>query len=111
MFNLQLLNSQQHLLYLVRFSLSLCFPPEVSCNPQGGSVAAGKAAIIQQGNTLTVTQSTPHAVIIWQAFSIAGGESTRFIQPSVSAAVLNRVTGFGPSRIEDTVCAPSCMRR
>lgn len=93
------------LFYFILQQIFICFPPEVSCNPQGGSVAAGKAAIIQQGNTLTVTQSTPHAVINWQGFSIAGGETTRFIQPSVSAAVLNRVTGFGPSRLDGSLTA------
>ena len=49
-------------------------------------------------STLDVTSSS-NAIINWQGFSIDAGEVTRFIQPSASSAVLNRVTGADASSI------------
>ncbi|MBN1818643.1 MAG: filamentous hemagglutinin N-terminal domain-containing protein, partial [Sedimentisphaerales bacterium] len=83
----------------------LCFPISTWANPQGGQVAAGQAGIQQQGTTLTVTQGTPQAVINWQGFSIGAGEITRFVQPSAASAALNRVLGFGPSRLDGSLTA------
>mgnify|MGYP002624158149 CR=1 FL=1 len=72
-------------------------------NPNGGTVVAGSAAIGQSGNTLTIQQFSDRAVINWQDFSIQPGETTRFIQPDSSSAVLNRVTGGNPSAILGTL--------
>lgn len=68
-------------------------------NPSGGQVAAGAAQISAQGSTLTITQGSDRAIINWQDFSIATGETTRFVQPSSTSAMLNRVTGGNPSQI------------
>lgn len=62
-------------------------------NPQGGNVVAGSASIAAAGSKLTVTQTSNRAVINWNSFSITSGEKTKFILPSSTAAVLNRVTG------------------
>lgn len=70
-----------------------------SANPAGGNVVAGSATIHQAGNTLTVNQATQNAIINWNSFSIANGEHTRFNQPGVNSAVLNRVLGGNPSAI------------
>lgn len=67
-------------------------------NPVGPQVVAGAATFTQQGNTLVVNNST-NAAINWQSFSIGSNEATRFIQPSASSSVLNRVTGGDPSSI------------
>ncbi len=83
----------------------LCFPVNVPANPTGGEVTAGQAEITQQGATLNVTQGTSRAVINWQGFSINAGETTQFIQPSSDSAVLNRVQGFGPSRLDGSLIA------
>ncbi|MBM3655330.1 MAG: hypothetical protein FJX06_21510, partial [Alphaproteobacteria bacterium] len=54
-------------------------------NPQGGQVVGGAATIQGQGTTsVTVTQSTPRAIINWQTFNIGVGETTRFDQPSAA---------------------------
>jgi len=45
------------------------------------------------GRNFTVSQSSQRAIIDWQSFSIAVGETTRINMPSATAAVLNRVTG------------------
>lgn len=59
-------------------------------NPLGATVVNGSATISQSGNVLTVTNSNG-AIINWNKFSIAAGETTHFSQPSASSSVLNRV--------------------
>ncbi|HIJ81639.1 MAG TPA: filamentous hemagglutinin N-terminal domain-containing protein, partial [Desulfuromonadales bacterium] len=70
--------------------------------PSGPQVISGTATIGTVGNSMTVTNSA-NAIINWQGFSIGQGESTRFIQPSATSAVLNRVTGGDPSKILGTL--------
>ena len=68
-------------------------------NPTDPTVVHGSAQLARPGaNALDVTTS-PNAVIHWKGFSIGAGETTRFLQPSASSAVLNRVTGADPSAI------------
>jgi filamentous hemagglutinin family protein len=67
-------------------------------NPTGGAVVAGAATIGSAGATLDINQSTQHAIINWQQFSIANGELTKFVVPT-SGASLNRVVGGNPSAI------------
>ncbi|HEX3882411.1 MAG TPA: hypothetical protein VHW66_07125 [Stellaceae bacterium] len=57
-------------------------------NPQGGKVNIGAG-----GSKLTVTQTSNRAIINWNSFSTAKGETAKFVLPSSTAAVLNRVTG------------------
>ncbi len=61
--------------------------------PTGGSVVAGSASITQTGGTTNINQSTYQAIINWQTFSIARGETVNFYQPSVLSTTLNRVIG------------------
>jgi len=68
-------------------------------NPTGGTVVAGQAAISTAPNLTTIQQNSASAVINWQQFGIGSGESVQFVQPSASAAVLNRVIGGSPSEI------------
>ena len=68
-------------------------------NPTGGTVVAGSATIGPAGQTLTINQSTQNAIINWQQFSIASGETTKFLVPNSSSATLNRVFGGNPSLI------------
>jgi filamentous hemagglutinin family protein len=75
-------------------------------NPQGGVVVAGSATIAQPSTALLqVQQFSQNAVINWQGFSIGGGEAVRFLQPSSTASVLNRVVGSDPSRILGSLSA------
>ncbi len=69
-----------------------------SALPTGSQVISGMAGITTSGSSMTITNSA-NAIINWQGFSIANGETTRFIQPSALSAVLNRVTGGNPSQI------------
>jgi filamentous hemagglutinin family protein len=80
---------------LIALSVAACFSvsaTQTSANPTGGTVTSGSASFAPSGNTLTIT-NTANAIINWQSFSIGAGEITRFVQPSVSSAVLNRVVG------------------
>ncbi len=72
-------------------------------NPTGGAIVAGAATIGAAGKTLTITQSSNRAIIDWQSFSIAGGETTKFIVPTSTSATLNYVLGGNPSAIYGTL--------
>lgn len=73
-------------------------------NPLNGSVVAGEATISGTGTPdVTITQHTDRAAINWESFDIAKGERTRFIQPSASSVILNRVIGGNASQIYGTL--------
>lgn len=73
--------------------------------PQGGTVAAGSATISQNGALTTINQASQKAVINWNSFGIAKGETVRFNQPGASSIALNRVTGNNASAIYGTLSA------
>lgn len=73
-------------------------------NPSGATLVNGNASLAQSGSTLTITNS-PGTILNWQSFSIAGGETTRFVQQDASSAVLNRVVGQDPSAILGTLAS------
>jgi filamentous hemagglutinin family protein len=93
------------------FRLGLCLSLFVltsglRANPTGGNVAAGSAVIAGEGTgKVTINQASNLAIINWQKFSIASGESTSFLQPSASSAALNRVLGGQTSIINGTLTA------
>ncbi|MBI4986283.1 MAG: filamentous hemagglutinin N-terminal domain-containing protein, partial [Rhodocyclales bacterium] len=66
--------------------------------PSGAQVVSGSAGIAQSGNVLTVRNSA-NAILNWQKFGIGADETVKFIQPSASSSVLNRVVGADPSAI------------
>ena len=81
-------------------------PPALYANPNGEQVVGGAAGFSRpDAATLIVNQNTDRAVINWNSFSIANGELTRFVQPSSSSAVLNRVVTANPSAIYGTLQA------
>ena len=70
----------------------------LNANPKNHSVVSGDANISHDGN-LTEIRVSDRAILNWEEFSIQAGETTRFIQSSQTAAVLNRVTGSQMSEI------------
>jgi len=79
-------------------------PSALYANPAGEAVVGGAAGFNRpDAATLIVNQNTDRAVINWNSFSIANGELTRFVQPSSSSAVLNRVVTANPSAIYGTL--------
>ncbi len=85
--------------------LYLGCPIIVLAAPTGGVVTAGVATIGSSGATTTINQATNKAVINWQSFGIASGETVRFVQPSASSVALNRVVGSDASAIYGTLSA------
>ncbi|WP_188945369.1 two-partner secretion domain-containing protein, partial [Polymorphobacter multimanifer] len=67
--------------------------------PGGGVVVAGSATISAANAALTINQSSQNAVVNWQSFGIATGESVTFAQPNAQSVTLNRVLGQDPSAI------------
>lgn len=61
--------------------------------PEGGVIRAGQVRIDGGSAYTRIEQSSVRAVIDWRSFSIGVGERVQFLQPSASAATLNRVTG------------------
>ncbi|WP_228130215.1 filamentous hemagglutinin N-terminal domain-containing protein [Desulfotalea psychrophila] len=74
-------------------------------NPTGGQVISGSASFNRSHNKLNVNQGSNSAIINWQDFSIGAGETTNFIQPSATSAVLNRVISRNPSQIYGNLTA------
>ena len=61
--------------------------------PQGATVVNGQVAVTQAAPGSQVIKASNGAIIHWKQFSIGAGETTQFVQPSNSSAVLNRVVG------------------
>ena len=83
-------------------ALACCYGLSAQANPTGAQIVSGSASINQNGNLLTVT-NTPNAIINWQGFSIGVGQTTNFVQQSISSSVLNRVIGADPSSLLGTL--------
>lgn len=87
--------------------LSAATVPQAAADalPTGGRVAAGAAGIATDGNLMTITQGSDRAVIRWDGFSVGTGARVDIRQPDHGSALLNRVTGALPSRIDGRVSA------
>lgn len=79
----------------------------VLAQPVGGQAVHGQATFATSGNNLVVrTQNgagTSHSAINWQSFSVPGGSTTQFFQPSATSTSINRVVGPDPSAIYGTL--------
>ena len=89
-------------LKMLSAAVATCFAVNGWALPTAPTVTQGSASFQQAGSTLTVTNSNG-AIIQWNSFSVGAGETTRFIQPTASSAVLNRVVGLDPSQIYGTL--------
>jgi filamentous hemagglutinin family protein len=70
----------------------------VFANPSGLTVSTGHATVQQLGALLNVTVSQT-ALLNWQSFNLAAGETTTFLQPSASSVVFNVIGSGSPSQI------------
>ncbi|MBL9126028.1 MAG: filamentous hemagglutinin N-terminal domain-containing protein, partial [Verrucomicrobiales bacterium] len=73
-------------------------------NPSGPVVVAGTATVSTAGAHTAITASH-NAVLNWNSFDLAPGESAAFLQPSPSSVVWNRVVGGTPSEIHGSISA------
>jgi filamentous hemagglutinin family protein len=85
---------------LVTGAAIFCLATEAPANPTGLTVAVGSAMppIQQTGSELNITVGN-NAVLNWQHFNIAAGETTIFKQPSAQSIVWNRINDPNPSQI------------
>ena len=89
--------------------LSLCHhaeaqpPPATNQLPTAGTVAHGTAtiskAVDSQSASMTVNQSSQHAVVNWETFDLGSSATLNFVQPNSQAEILNRINGSNPSQI------------
>lgn len=75
-------------------SLTLAYPAAQAV-PQGAQVVQGQVAL----SPGLIQQGSDKAIVNWQSFSIAAGETLRVQQPGVNSVLLNRVVGGDPSLI------------
>jgi filamentous hemagglutinin family protein len=80
------------------FLMTLVCTSALLANPSGAEVKSGSASMQTVGQLLEV-KAADRSIIHWNDFSIQIGETTRFVQPSSSSTVLNRVTGLNASMI------------
>lgn len=80
-------------------SCLLLFGSQSYAMPSQGVVVDGSAGISGNGAAMTIDQRSQNAIINWQGFSIAQGESVTFNQPNSQSVALNRVLGQDPSNI------------
>ncbi len=57
------------------------------------------------GQSLTINQLQPKIILNWNQFNIGNGSKVEFIQPSATAAVLNRIFDADPSIIQGQIKA------
>jgi filamentous hemagglutinin family protein len=86
------------IMYKSSLFLSLLCTSALLANPQGAHIQSGEVSM-QAVDQLLEIHAPDRSIIHWNDFSIGRGETTRFIQPSASSAVLNRVTGMSVSII------------
>ncbi len=85
------------------FLLAVVFSSALFANPEACSLESGTIEHFVRDSNLLEVKLSDRAVLNWDSFSIAEGETTRFIQPSADSAVLNRVIGNFQSEIFGTL--------
>ncbi|MGH1373705.1 MAG: beta strand repeat-containing protein, partial [Cellvibrionaceae bacterium] len=79
---------------------------QVLAGPTGGNIVGGTGSIDSAVANLTeVTQNSARMAINWDTFNVANGETVRFVQPSSSAFVLNKILDQNPSSIQGSIDA------
>ena len=78
-----------------------------AADPTGGVVIAGDVNFhtLEGSPVIGVTQNTASAIVEWQSFDLADGESFFFDQPTADAIILNRILGAGSSLIDGALTA------
>lgn len=73
-------------------------------NPEGPQVVAGSASFNRVGDLMRITASN-NTIINFRSFNILPRETVQFVQPSVNARVLGRITGGAPTLIQGSLLA------
>ncbi len=65
----------------------------LNANPSDPTVVSGDVSFsTPQTGTLQVSSNSSRSIVDWESFSIGSSETTEFVLPSSSSAILNRVT-------------------
>ena len=72
--------------------------------PEGAQVVRGQVDITRNGAE-TLIRAGNNSIINYKSFNIGANESVRFIQPSSTSRVLNRITTAAPTRIDGSITA------
>ena len=67
--------------------------------PTNGQIVAGQGSINQQGNALTINQTSNRLIAQWDTFNIGKDSSVVFNQASSNSIALNRILDSKPSEI------------
>ncbi len=94
------MSKKKFLLSYVLFSVA-----HLGAQPVDPHVLQGDAKFHSPDPQTLEIQTGHHTKIQWNEFSIARGETTRFIQPSSSAVVINQVMGLNRSDLLGTLTA------
>jgi trimeric autotransporter adhesin len=71
--------------------------------PQDPQVIAGEAKIDTKNSKTMIVETSDKAIVNYKSFDIAKKEKVKFVQPSSSSCVLNRVNGGETSKILGTL--------
>lgn len=77
----------------------------VSAGPTGEVIVAGTGLVSRMDSTTRIEQTSSHLAINWNTFNVGQHETVKFVQPSSSALVLNRILDQNPSRIRGSIDA------
>lgn len=88
--------------FVISLFLFLFFTTILIAVPRGEKVIAGDAFFSKGENLITINASH-NTIIEYQNFDILSNEAVRFIQPTSTSKVLNRVIGLDPSKIEGSL--------
>ncbi|HUS90713.1 MAG TPA: filamentous hemagglutinin N-terminal domain-containing protein, partial [Phycisphaerae bacterium] len=84
--------------------VAILFGSWAVAGPQGEHVVRGSVQFDRAGDVTTIHASN-RAIINYGSFNIAGNETVRFVQPSATSSVLNRITTPVPTYIDGTLQA------
>lgn len=85
---------------ILAFAINYAFSPVAYGGlPQGATVVNGQVTITQPSSGVMNVRASNGSIINWNQFSIGAGDLVRFVQPTASSAVLNRVVGSQVSEI------------
>ncbi|MBK8190431.1 MAG: filamentous hemagglutinin N-terminal domain-containing protein [Vampirovibrionales bacterium] len=80
--------------YAASLLTALTLAAPAAALPSGWQVESGDVSFdVVNGNTLNVTSHQAHAIINWQQFNIAQGETVNFLLSNNLASILNRISG------------------
>ncbi len=82
----------------------LVLASRAAAGPQGEQVVRGSASVTRDGS-LTTIRAGNNSIINYSSFDVGRNETVRFIQPTDTSRVLNRINSATPSRIDGSLFA------